>query len=97
MIKKKHLKEVIVPCKPEVCPSCGFSQVGDIIYSNPEQIKDLRLKIEEGSIILGGLCTIEAYHPQWACKKCGCEIYKEDELSDEMRAILSGRQAGSQK
>ncbi len=90
-MKKKHLKEVVVTDKPEFCPSCGFTPVGEIIYSNPEQIEDLRLKIEEGKIVLGGICAVEAFRPQWACKRCGCEIYKDDELSDEMRDILYGK------
>ena len=71
----KRFKELAVTEKPEICPSCGFSPVGKIIYGLCDINQIQRCDIEEGSVILGGCCGLVEYKPQWACKRCGCEFY----------------------
>ena len=74
------MKRVTVSAKPLVCPYCGFSPVGDIIYGLPEYSKELERDLRVGDAVLGGICI----HPgrvKWACKNCGCEFELADDKS----------------
>ena len=65
-----------VATKPEVCPNCGFSPVGTILYGSHEYSKELEQILREGMTILGGCC----FHPgqiEWACKNSGCEFKRQ--------------------
>lgn len=64
--------------KPEVCPNCGFSPVGTIVYGPPCWNDEQRRGLEDGSIIPGG-CCIYPGRVEWACKNCGCEFKLRDE------------------
>ena len=79
---KKRYKELIVGKKPEICPSCGFYPVGEIIYGYPVWDEVQQRGVEEGSIIIGGCCMFDG-QPQWACKNCGCEFRVEGEEIEE--------------
>ena len=69
------MKRISVKEKPEVCPNCGFTPVGTILYGMPVLTEKLVKEMAEGTTVLGG-CCIHPGQVEWACKNCGCEFKK---------------------
>lgn len=61
---------IAVAEKPESCPCCGFTPVGNILYGYPQFTDELKQKINTGHIVLGG-CLVPRNAPRWKCSKCG--------------------------
>lgn len=64
--------------KPKRCPVCGASPVASILYGMPAITPELKQKLKEGRITLGG-CCISDDDPRWECTSCGIKIYKAGE------------------
>ena len=73
-MKRRRFKELLVDKRPDVCPSCGYSPVGVIIYDLPECNEELMRVVKAGRIIPGGSVIPRGDRPQWACRNCGCEF-----------------------
>ena len=57
---------------PPVCRECGSSNVAYVLYGLPNfDNKELRRKVKEGHVILGGCCIPSLKHLFWKCKDCG--------------------------
>jgi len=59
--------------KPDKCPKCGAPVYG-ILYGLPVMSEEEYFNTYHEHIIYGG-CYIPEDHPEWACIKCGAEIY----------------------
>jgi DNA-directed RNA polymerase subunit RPC12/RpoP len=62
--------------KPGKCPNCGHSPLANILYGYIGIDDDLRKKLDEGRIVLGG-CCVTGDDPRWECTNCGQKIYKK--------------------
>ena len=58
---------------PGKCPKCG-APVYRIIYGLPAMPEEEYFKKYHEHVIYGGCCISED-DPEWACSKCGAEIY----------------------
>jgi len=56
------------------CPNCNSMDWKPVVYGYPDQ--KLIEKSSRGEVALGG-CCIKDESPNWKCKKCGYQIYKE--------------------
>ena len=54
----------------QVCPKCGSSSVGGILYGEPS-IKGMEA-VKRGEVVLGG-CEIRENSPRFSCKNCKYE------------------------
>ena len=61
--------------RPDRCPACGSDKVGRLLMGLPDWNDDLRRKVEEGEIFLGG-CIVMGDEPTWRCGACGAAIFK---------------------
>ncbi len=71
-------ERVISERKPRRCPQCGHYPVASILYGMPAYDDELKRKIEEGRIAIGG-CIESPDFPTWVCSKCGLAIYRPEE------------------
>lgn len=71
-MKKKYESKV----KPDKCPKCG-APVYQILYGEPMMSEEDYFKTYHEHVIYGG-CCISENDPEWACSKCGTEIYQVD-------------------
>jgi hypothetical protein len=61
--------------KPDSCPACGSDKIAQIMYGKPSSSEQLKQKLKERKIVLGG-CCITADDPSWKCLKCSTNIYR---------------------
>ena len=59
--------------KPDKCPKCG-APVYPILYGLPVMSEEEYFNTYHEHVIYGGCCISED-DPEWACSKCGAEIY----------------------
>ena len=59
--------------KPDKCPRCG-APVYEILYGLPVMSEEEYFEKNHEHVIYGGCCVSED-DPEWACSKCGAEIY----------------------
>ena len=59
--------------KPDKCPRC-WAPVYRILYGLPVMSEEEYFKTYHEHVIYGGCCISED-DPEWACSKCGAEIY----------------------
>ena len=52
--------------KPRKCPTCGSTDVIEIVYGYPSY--EAFIQAEKGEIKLGG-CCIDGDSPKWYCKR----------------------------
>ena len=64
------------PRKPRKCPACGAKPVASILYGLPDFSLELRIKIDKGTVAIGG-CEQEIGAPMWHCSFCETDIYHE--------------------
>jgi len=67
---------IFAPRKPRKCPRCGAAPVASILFGMPNMTPELKQKITEGKIILGG-CCMEVSAPMWQCAACKTDIFHE--------------------
>src|SRR4051812_31886843 len=65
------------------CPSCGSPRQARIVYGLVEMTPEVRDRIEQGAITLGG-CCISSENPEWRCLDC----HHEWGISQQSRRIL---------
>lgn len=58
---------------PDKCPKCG-APVYRILYGLPVMSEEEYFKTYHEHVVYGGCCVSED-DPEWACSKCGAEIY----------------------
>ena len=68
-MKKRYESKV----KPDKCPKCG-APVYKILYGMPVMSEEEYFNTYHEHVIYGG-CVIAEDNPEWACSKCGVEIY----------------------
>lgn len=51
------------------CPDCGSTRQALIVYGLVESTPELRARLAEGSIVLGGSC-VTGEDPEWYCLAC---------------------------
>jgi hypothetical protein len=61
--------------KPDKCPECGSDKIAKILYGLPSFSENLRKKLKNDEIVLGG-CCITGNDPSWKCIDCGTVIFK---------------------
>jgi hypothetical protein len=71
----KKAKRMSFPAKPEKCPNCD-APVYRILYGEPMMSEEDYFKTYGEHVIHGG-CLLTGDDPEWACSKCGLEIYQE--------------------
>ena len=59
--------------KPDKCPKCG-APVYRIQYGLPAMSEEEYFETYHEHVIFGGCCISED-DPEWACSKCGAEIF----------------------
>ncbi len=60
--------------KPERCPECGSNKIANILYGLPVYSDDLKQRIKENKVVLGG-CCISGNDPVWKGTSCNIVIY----------------------
>ena len=88
--------------KPDKCPNCG-APVYRILYGLPVMPEEEYFKTYHEHVIYGGCCISED-DPEWACSKCGAEIYnvthipyKKKDAYAKLDAMLSEEDKGKLK
>lgn len=61
--------------KPRKCPKCKQTPLASILYGMPAFNEELKRKMDEGTITLGG-CCISNDDPAWECTHCGLKIFR---------------------
>jgi predicted RNA-binding Zn-ribbon protein involved in translation (DUF1610 family) len=61
--------------KPDKCPECGSDKIAWILYGLPSFSENLRKKLKNDEIVLGG-CCITKNDPSWKCIDCGTVIFR---------------------
>lgn len=64
--------------KPDKCPKCG-APVYRIQYGLPTMSEEEYFNTYHEHVIYGGCCISED-DPEWACSKCGVEIYNTKQM-----------------
>lgn len=57
------------PDAPSQCPACGSTKLAAILYGLPDFSPELRRKLDDGIVVLGG-CCIFGNDPRWQCTEC---------------------------
>jgi hypothetical protein len=52
--------------KPGKCPECGSEKISRILFGLPSFSGNLRKKLENNEVVLGGCCITED-NPSWKC------------------------------
>jgi hypothetical protein len=66
--------------KPKNCPKCKSKKIATILYGLPAFDEQLKKRLNDGSLRLGGCCVTDD-DPEWECSKCGIEIYKKRKIN----------------
>ena len=69
-MKKRYESDVM----PDKCPKCG-APVYRILYGYPAMSEEEYYNTYHEHVIYGG-CCISDDDPEWACSKCGTQIYR---------------------
>lgn len=72
---------------PEMCPKCG-APVYRILYGLPAMSEEDYFKKYHEHVIYGGCCISED-DPEWACSKCGTEIYREKQVPRTKKDVFA--------
>jgi predicted RNA-binding Zn-ribbon protein involved in translation (DUF1610 family) len=60
----------------KICPNCGARNLAKILYGYPIYDEEMRKKIDDGEICVGGCCELED-GAKYMCNECGVYIYDD--------------------
>lgn len=63
------------------CPNCHSSNIAEILWGLPVDMKAIEKEIKDEKIVLGG-CLISGHDPKWQCNKCQTQ-WGDAEHNDE--------------
>ena len=66
-MNREERHDTIVKSKPDKCPRCGSPRIARIFYGLPAMSPELRKKLDEGTVVLGGCMPMAV---SWRCLEC---------------------------